>query len=157
MGVFDKKSVSDDGVRFRICPECGNKVFMESKCSKCGKVSRMLKDEPLVRIVAALGYLIFFLPLVLKPKSDFARFHANQGLVFLLSFILIGVFHFVMLFASFFVFILWAMAPFVTIGILILNIGAALVNIVFTLRGRYERMPFYGHIQLISDRKADRA
>ena len=156
MGVFDKKSVIDDCVRFRICPECGDKVLMESKCRKCGKVSRMPKDEPLVRIVSALGYLLFFLPLIVKPKSDFARFHANQGLVFLLSFIGIGVFHFVMLFASLFIFILWAMAPFITIGLLILNIGAAIVNIIFTLKGNYQRLPFYGHVQLISDRKADR-
>ena len=38
------------------------------------------------KIVAALGYVLFFIPLIAKPGSSFARFHANQGLLlFILS------------------------------------------------------------------------
>jgi uncharacterized membrane protein len=37
------------------------------------------------KVVAAFAYLIFFLPLLASPDSAFARFHANQGLLLLLT------------------------------------------------------------------------
>ncbi|MDD4797355.1 MAG: hypothetical protein PHO66_06265 [Eubacteriales bacterium] len=39
------------------------------------------------KVVSALAYLgiLFFLPLVVCPDSQFGRFHANQGLVLLLA------------------------------------------------------------------------
>lgn len=33
------------------------------------------------KTIAALAYLIFFLPLIVCPESKFGRFHANQGLL----------------------------------------------------------------------------
>lgn len=44
-------------------------------------------DESTKKIICALGYLfgiLFFLPLVLYPQDDFARFHANQALAVLI-------------------------------------------------------------------------
>ncbi len=32
------------------------------------------------KVIAALAYLIFFLPLLAAPDSKFGKFHANQGL-----------------------------------------------------------------------------
>ncbi|MBQ7625325.1 MAG: hypothetical protein IJS65_08620 [Clostridia bacterium] len=45
------------------------------------------------RIVSALSYLwiLFFLPLLLIPRSSFGRFHANQALLNLLWGIVAGV------------------------------------------------------------------
>ena len=34
--------------------------------------------------MAALAYIIFFLPLVVCPDSPYGRFHANQGLLVLI-------------------------------------------------------------------------
>lgn len=31
--------------------------------------------------ISALSYLVFFIPILLKPNSKFTRFHANQGLI----------------------------------------------------------------------------
>lgn len=44
------------------------------------------KEAQKERVISAVGYfgILFFLPLVLCPKSDFARFHANQALAVLL-------------------------------------------------------------------------
>ena len=36
------------------------------------------------KVVAALAYIIFFLPLMVCPESPFGKFHANQGLVLLI-------------------------------------------------------------------------
>ncbi len=38
---------------------------------------------------AMSGYILFFLPL-LEPKDSFLRFHANQGLVLWLSYLLLA-------------------------------------------------------------------
>ena len=35
------------------------------------------------QLFASLAYIIFFLPLIFTPKSDFAKYHANQGLILL--------------------------------------------------------------------------
>jgi uncharacterized membrane protein len=34
------------------------------------------------KTMAALGYIFFAIPLIFAPKSAFARFHSNQGLLF---------------------------------------------------------------------------
>lgn len=43
--------------------------------------------------IAALAYIgiLFFVPLIVCPKSKFARFHANQGLIFLVFCIAAGI------------------------------------------------------------------
>lgn len=38
-----------------------------------------------------LGYVIFFLPLLMAPKSHFAKYHANQGLLLLIAAIAVHV------------------------------------------------------------------
>ena len=46
------------------------------------------------KVVCALTYLfgiLFFLPLIVYPDDDFARFHANQGLIVLLVSVIGGV------------------------------------------------------------------
>lgn len=37
------------------------------------------------KIMAGLSYLLFFLPLIVCPESRYARFHANQSLVLLIT------------------------------------------------------------------------
>lgn len=39
------------------------------------------------KTVAGLTYFLFFLPFLAAPNSKFARFHANQSLVLLISYI----------------------------------------------------------------------
>ncbi|MFA9380669.1 MAG: DUF4870 domain-containing protein [Acetanaerobacterium sp.] len=37
------------------------------------------------KTVAGLAYILFFLPFIACPESKFGRFHANQGLVLLIT------------------------------------------------------------------------
>lgn len=37
------------------------------------------------KVIAALAYLIFFLPLLAAPDSKFGKFHANQGFWILIA------------------------------------------------------------------------
>lgn len=43
------------------------------------------------RAIAALAYIIFFLPLLAAPESKFGKYHANQGLLLLIFAITINV------------------------------------------------------------------
>lgn len=36
------------------------------------------------KTMAGLAYILFFLPLIAAPESDFGKFHANQGLILLI-------------------------------------------------------------------------
>lgn len=43
------------------------------------------------KVMALLAYIIFFIPLLAAKDSAYARFHANQGLVLLLFWIVISI------------------------------------------------------------------
>ncbi|KAF0227579.1 MAG: hypothetical protein FD133_1380 [Erysipelotrichaceae bacterium] len=42
------------------------------------------------KVIAALAYLIFFLPLLAAPDSKFGKFHANQGFWILIAGIIVS-------------------------------------------------------------------
>jgi uncharacterized membrane protein len=42
-------------------------------------------------VVTALTYIIFFLPYICTPNSRYAKFHANQALIYLIAFVLLGI------------------------------------------------------------------
>lgn len=46
-----------------------------------------MSDDDQIKLVSALAYFgfLFFLPMVMFPKSKFAMFHANQGLLLLIA------------------------------------------------------------------------
>ena len=59
----------------------------EKEENKNSVQNTQISDEGTKMIICALGYLfgiLFFLPLVLYPQDDFARFHANQALAVLI-------------------------------------------------------------------------
>jgi len=93
------------------------------------------------KLVAALGYLIFFLPLVIEPKSDFKTFHANQSLL-LLIFVVAGN-------------IIGVMLTFILIGVLIVPLvnlfGFVLfiLGIVNAFNGEKKRLPLIGQFDLL--------
>ena len=48
------------------------------------------QDAKIWSILAYFG-ILFFLPLVCAPQSRFGRFHANQGLILLLTSLILGI------------------------------------------------------------------
>ena len=92
------------------------------------------------RIVSAVAYwwILFFLPLVVNPQSHYGRFHANQGLILLITSLLCS--------AS-------IMIPIA--GILIAGIGnlicfiLQIIGTVNALSGRGKRLPLIGEYELI--------
>ncbi len=44
------------------------------------------------RMIAAFGYIVFFVPLLMRPHSKLARYCANQGLLLLIVIVLLRLF-----------------------------------------------------------------
>jgi drug/metabolite transporter superfamily protein YnfA len=102
--------------------------------------------------VSALAYIpfLFFLPLVACPDSRFGRYHANQGLIFLIvSMIWSALFAAISAVLAF----LWFIGPAI-IALLSLSwiLFAAwfIIGIVNALGGRARPLPFIGGIRILN-------
>jgi uncharacterized membrane protein len=91
-----------------FCPNCGTKLKEGAKfCPECGKTTggvpastgpaksgqtQQGADEP-NKGMAIVAYLLFFIPLLTgdHKKSEFVKYHTNQGTVLFLSSVLYGV------------------------------------------------------------------
>ena len=93
------------------------------------------------KLLAALSYLapLFALPLLLCPESGFAKFHANQGIVFFLIFVAV---YFLLVLIPF---IGWAL----TIPLSLTGMALVVLGIVTALSGKAKPLPWIGHIQLL--------
>lgn len=95
-----------------------------------------------VKVVSAVAYLgiLFFIPMITNPKSKFAMFHANQGLLLLITGIIINVV------GTFIPLIGW---------FIILPLGAIFTVVLFimglvnALGGHKKRLPLIGNFDII--------
>ncbi len=89
--------------------------------------------------IAAAAYVLFFVPLLAAPKSRFAMFHANQGLVLLLTSIaanlVLGLLPLIGL----------LLVPLANLGLLVLFI----MGILNTVNGWMKPLPLIGGLTLI--------
>lgn len=95
----------------KFCPSCGKSIEDNAQfCDGCGAVqpgaetAQQTAGQPVPapvinqdgyaaddieknKVIAALAYLgiLFFLPLVAAPESKYGRYHANQGLLLLIT------------------------------------------------------------------------
>jgi len=93
------------------------------------------------KTIAALGYFLFFLPLIVEPKTEFKVFHANQALV-LLIFTVLG--NFV---ASLLTIVLIGLLLFPVVNIFAFI--AFILGIVNALNGEKKRLPLIGNWDLL--------
>ncbi len=111
------------------------------------------KDIEKNKMLAGLGYIIFFLPMIVMNESKFARFHANQILLLLIPEVgitLVGTVLSTILIASF-LFGLAGIISFITFALDLVVGVAALMNMIAAFRGEAKRVPFIGHITLIKN------
>lgn len=91
------------------------------------------------KVMAGLAYIIFFLPLLACPDSQFAKYHANQGLILLIvsfagSIIL-----------SFIPIIGWLLLPIFTVVVLVF----AVIGLVNGLGGKAKELPIIGKYKIL--------
>ncbi len=91
------------------------------------------------KTMAALAYIMFFLPLIASPDSDYGRFHANQGLLLL---ILSIVGNWVLRFIPF----IGKILSFLLSVFILVFIIKGIMN---GLNGKIEEIPLIGHIRII--------
>lgn len=92
------------------------------------------------KVIAALAYIIFFLPLIAAPDSRFGKFHANQGLLLLIlsvvGNIILGIIPFFDL----------LLVPLFSIFCFVLFI----MGLVNTLNGKARELPLIGQYRIIN-------
>jgi|GEM_PF-484807 len=93
------------------------------------------------KLIAALAYFVFFLPLLACKDSAFGRFHANQSLVLLLAWIVVFISGSVIPILGWFLIL-----PFGSIAIIVLGI----MGIINALNGEMKELPLIGKIVLLS-------
>lgn len=91
------------------------------------------------KTMAGLAYILFFLPLLACPDSQYGKFHANQGLLLLLlgfagSFIL-GIIPIIG----------WMLLPIFAIGVFVL----AIMGLINGFGGKVKELPLIGKYRLI--------
>ncbi len=94
------------------------------------------------KVVAALAYLIFFLPLIVCPESPFGRFHANQGLLLLIvsvaGSVVISIINIIPLIA-------WIISPFFYLA----TFALAVLGFVNAINGKAKELPLFGQYRII--------
>lgn len=89
--------------------------------------------------IAGLAYLIFFLPLMVCPESEFGKFHANQSLLLWIVAIVGRVA------LGYVPFIGWVILPLFNLAALIFGI----VGMVNAFGGKAEELPIIGEYRII--------
>jgi uncharacterized membrane protein len=91
------------------------------------------------KTMAGLSYLLFFLPLLVCPESKYAKFHANQSLMLLITTIagnvILGIIPIIG----------WILLPFFDIGILILGI----MGLINGFGGKASQLPLIGRFTIL--------
>lgn len=103
------------------------------------KVTFTAEDIEKNKVMSALAYIIFFLPLIVCSDSPFGRFHANQGLLLLI----VGIIGSIVL--SIIPIIGWILLPIFSILVFVL----AIIGLINALNGKAKELPVIGKYVII--------
>lgn len=91
------------------------------------------------KTMAGLAYLLFFLPLIVCPESEYGKFHANQSLILWLVAIVGNTI------LGYIPIIGWLMLPIFSLGMLILGV----IGMVNGFGGKVQELPVIGQYRII--------
>ncbi len=98
--------------------------------------------------MAALAYILFFLPLVVCPDSTFARYHANQGLLVLIlgvgGSIVLAILGVILALVR-----LWFLSSLLSIVFSLAVLALVVIGIINAVNGQAKPLPVIGKITLI--------
>lgn len=91
------------------------------------------------KTMAGLSYLLFFLPLIACPESGYAKFHANQALILLITGIVGSMILTVIPIIG------WILLPFFSVAVFILGI----MGLINGFGGKTRRLPLIGKLSIL--------
>jgi uncharacterized membrane protein len=124
---------------FQNSPQGNNQGFSNNQNYQQVPTNNSVNPEN-DKIMAALGYVLFIIPMFAAPESKFAKFHANQGLILLIFGILVQVLGAVIPFIGWF--LIWPIGSLVTVVYFLLGIVNA-------MGGKEERLPVIGNYDIL--------
>jgi len=138
------------GTDTRYCPSCGTSFGQKQAVPEGSALQTDAEQNKLYGILSYFGFLAF-ISILAAPKSAFARFHANQGLVLFLTEIFCGITGIILnavLFAIsrrlVFIGTLWSL---VWIPLTILSIS----GIISAAQGTKKELPVIGKFRIIKN------
>lgn len=113
--------------------------IMASGASQVQEDAYSKEDTEKGKTMSGLSYLLFFLPLMVCPESKYAKFHANQVLLLLITAIvgkvILGIIPVIG----------WMLIPIFGIGVLALGI----MGLINGFGGKAKRLPLIGKFTII--------
>jgi len=91
------------------------------------------------KVISALAYFIFFLPLIACSDSPYGKFHANQGLMLFITAVVGNIILGIIPFLG------WILLPIYSLLMFIL----AILGLVNALNGKAEELPVIGTYRII--------
>ena len=115
------------------------------KDAKASEKPPVVENTENLKILAAIGYLgiLFLVPYLTNPKSEFAVFHANQGLLLFIAAAIVNIAGMIPIIGWFII------LPVGNILVLVLFI----IGIVSALQGQMKRLPVIGGYDLLKVEK----
>ena len=109
-----------------------------------------INDNKLMAVLSYIGILVL-VPIFAAKDSPYARFHANQGLVLLISEVAVSIFTFIV--KSVLNNISWLLSSAV-VGLLslanILFLMAAVLGIIYAVQGKFKELPLIGSFKILN-------
>lgn len=131
-----------DGVM--VCPQCGAPMIEPPKTPQ--------QDVEQNKVMAVLAYfgILVLIPILAAKESKFARFHANQGLILLITGVAYSIF--VQVIIKIVAFISYALAGIVGIALglaWLLLLVLAIIGIINAVKGEFKQLPLIGQFQIL--------
>ena len=131
-----------DGVM--VCPQCGAPMIAPPKTPQ--------QDVEQNKVMAVLAYfgILVLIPILAAKESKFARFHANQGLILLITGVAYSIF--VQVVIKIVAFISYALAGIVGIALglaWLLLLVLAIIGIINAVKGEFKQLPLIGQFQIL--------
>lgn len=140
----------------KFCDGCGTPVVSEQNSNQAQVQPTQVQSAPANqeaqenKVIFILSYLLFFLPLVSCPGSKIGRFHANQGLVLLITSVVgqiaVTILSSVLLSISWG---LWAITSLISWGWAIVVLALVIIGMVNANKGEQKPLPVIGKITII--------
>lgn len=99
------------------------------------------------KIVSAIGYIpvLFLVPLLGASHSEFAKFHANQGLILTITAIALGVARSVLCLVFGFIPVLNHFIPdIISTAVSLIILAYIAIGVIYAAQGKAKKLPFIG-------------